>query len=720
MATETLNVGGVATKGSWTGTDADIFEAIAGADDTGLRNQVSEGDGLLLDLEDSARGDGDTITNVSIVARGQRGANAGDNFTVQIYIGGVAQGSPVSFGTLTASWSTSGTLNDAGWNSDWTAAQLDGMQVEVVPTQGGMPENVDVYVDCFDVVITYTAAATDYSLTADGGSYDLSGTDANLEYHSVVDAAGGAYALAGGDANLEYHQLFAAEGGSYAVAGQDATLGIGFVMAADAGAYALAGQAAGLLHAALIDALAGAYALAGQDANLEYHSVLSAVAGSYEWGGVVFPDWALSFDGSNDHVALASQPDLTGGFTFEAWVTDEDTVRSDTKSIFNNNQFFLRRGNTGDGSDLEAFVRLSDLSNEPRSDTSIVLPVGVRTHVAATWDGTTLTVWQNGVPYDPRTRSGSLDPVTVEARIGRGQLSSVDGNPWKGTIDEGRIWNVARSQLEIQANMNRSLAGNEAGLVGYWPLNDGSGGTATDEAGSNDGTITGASWVPGLLSTHLLFDPVLAANAGAYAVAGAIAGLDFDSVISAQAGSYIVTGPDATLRIDFALTADGGSYAVTGASVTLLYATDLHRAESIMRAVVVALTGLTTTGANVFRGRAYEVQAGEVPALLVWMGVDQVAAVHGHDQVDSVLTVNIDAAVREVSAQVDTRLNLIREEVTSALAADHTLGLAYVRGAQEIGADEPEIAGEGDAPVARQRLEWEVDYRRKRTDPTTN
>jgi len=51
-----------------------------------------------------------------------------------------------------------------------------------------------------------------------------------------------------------------------------------------------------------------------------------------------------------------------------------------------------------------------------------------------------------------------------------------------GDLDELRIWNVVRSQSEIQANMSASLNGNEPGLIGYWNFNEGSGQTVADKS----------------------------------------------------------------------------------------------------------------------------------------------------------------------------------------------------------------------------------------------
>jgi hypothetical protein len=68
---------------------------------------------------------------------------------------------------------------------------------------------------------------------------------------------------------------------------------------------------------------------------------------------------------------------------------------------------------------------------------------------------------------------------------------------FKGQMDEIRIWNVARTEEEIQANMYRELSGTEPGLIGYWKFDEGSGDTAYDSSpNNNDGMLYGgATWV---------------------------------------------------------------------------------------------------------------------------------------------------------------------------------------------------------------------------------
>ena len=62
-------------------------------------------------------------------------------------------------------------------------------------------------------------------------------------------------------------------------------------------------------------------------------------------------------------------------------------------------------------------------------------------------------------------------------------------NYWDGQIDEVRIWNIARTQSEIQATIKTTLQGDEPGLVGYWNFDDG---TANDlSLNGNHGILLG-------------------------------------------------------------------------------------------------------------------------------------------------------------------------------------------------------------------------------------
>lgn len=142
-----------------------------------------------------------------------------------------------------------------------------------------------------------------------------------------------------------------------------------------------------------------------------------------------------------------------------------------------------------------------------------------------------------------------------------------------------------------------------------------------------------------------------------------------------------------------------------------------HRAESIVDAVVTKVTGLTTTASRVYRGRVYALADANLPALCVYMGEDKVIGQYSQAKFDCELTVNIEAVVKASTAQVDTTLNLIREQVTIALQSDYTQGLSYVLNTTEGDASAPELSGDGEQTSAAQKLEWKFHYRRSRTNP---
>ena len=71
--------------------------------------------------------------------------------------------------------------------------------------------------------------------------------------------------------------------------------------------------------------------------------------------------------------------------------------------------------------------------------------------------------------------------------------------PLAGALDEVTIWSTNRSQAQVQASMHQPLVGNEAGLLGYWRLDEGSGSNTVNSAATGasfNGTLEyGPTWV---------------------------------------------------------------------------------------------------------------------------------------------------------------------------------------------------------------------------------
>ena len=99
---------------------------------------------------------------------------------------------------------------------------------------------------------------------------------------------------------------------------------------------------------------------------------------------------------------------------------------------------------------------------------------------------------QQGLAGSGVSTSGNL---FFGAREYNGQDKPCEG--FNGIIHELRLWNTARSMSEISGAMNHRLTGAEPGLVGYWPLNDGSGSTVKNAVGvGNTGALlNNPQWV---------------------------------------------------------------------------------------------------------------------------------------------------------------------------------------------------------------------------------
>ena len=73
----------------------------------------------------------------------------------------------------------------------------------------------------------------------------------------------------------------------------------------------------------------------------------------------------------------------------------------------------------------------------------------------------------------------SIADKTADFEIGAQDDGS---NSFDGKIDDVRVWSDIRTDAEISNNYQQELIGNEAGLVGYWKLNNG----LTDETSNNN------------------------------------------------------------------------------------------------------------------------------------------------------------------------------------------------------------------------------------------
>lgn len=95
---------------------------------------------------------------------------------------------------------------------------------------------------------------------------------------------------------------------------------------------------------------------------------------------------------------------------------------------------------------------------------------GTWVHWAFTKNAATgeMKIYLNGVLWHSGTGKTSNLSSTTQCYLGKAIFAT--DQCYEGSVADLRIWNKARTQAEIQADMNKRLTGKEAGLVGYWPL----------------------------------------------------------------------------------------------------------------------------------------------------------------------------------------------------------------------------------------------------------
>jgi hypothetical protein len=187
---------------------------------------------------------------------------------------------------------------------------------------------------------------------------------------------------------------------------------------------------------------------------------------------------ALCLDGINDFVeANTVSNDLSPSLfplpfdpiTFEVWVYPEPQSIKSAILAFNtitgdNHNLLFYDGET------QKFCYYDPVNGYIFSTTE---------SVAGRWYHVTVTINEinQGALYVNGTQQATFSTTTRPSKgalfsIGQEWDGSATSQHFKGEIDEVRIWNVARTQAEIQADMCRPLVGDESGLVGLWHFDE--------------------------------------------------------------------------------------------------------------------------------------------------------------------------------------------------------------------------------------------------------
>jgi len=193
----------------------------------------------------------------------------------------------------------------------------------------------------------------------------------------------------------------------------------------------------------------------------------------------------LKFDGSNDHINIGDNVDLSGNqaMTLEAWIYPRSLPGVNSRAVSK-----YDTGTTGEwylGIDSNGLVNFLRECGSYGTNSTSTITTNEWQHIVGTYDATDLKIYINGRLDKETTDSCSISNTTAETVAGAEDDGSGSTSNFNGLIDEVKIYNYARSQAQIAWEYNRGAP------VGWWKFDECQGNTAYDSSGNgNNGTIT--------------------------------------------------------------------------------------------------------------------------------------------------------------------------------------------------------------------------------------
>lgn len=176
-------------------------------------------------------------------------------------------------------------------------------------------------------------------------------------------------------------------------------------------------------------------------------------------------DSAYFFDG-NDYINVGNSETIsfpnTSPFTFSIWfMPDSIGGRQDLFTKNNRNisaQYFAFQGD-----DKVALYRRT--FEEPRYfSSSASIQEDIWHHYLVVYDGSTATLYLNGIPTGQRANWGSINDINTDVLIGASFDENIPGIFYHGTIDDIRIYNRAVNTEEVIALSNEQITSVNDGI----------------------------------------------------------------------------------------------------------------------------------------------------------------------------------------------------------------------------------------------------------------
>lgn len=189
---------------------------------------------------------------------------------------------------------------------------------------------------------------------------------------------------------------------------------------------------------------------------------------------------SLAFNGSSNTATINKPYITTGNLGIEFWM--KNTSASGTSTLISQ---------TG-GLKVELIDNVLKYTLGGQSISATILKDGNFNHYTLSYDA---SIPKLSIIENDRELTATLAPnPTTVLNFTNSNPIVVGGSTFKGNIHDLRLWSAPVTRDQSVANMNVALTGNESGLLGFWPLNEGNGMLAKDLARFKSLDIVGANW----------------------------------------------------------------------------------------------------------------------------------------------------------------------------------------------------------------------------------
>lgn len=140
-----------------------------------------------------------------------------------------------------------------------------------------------------------------------------------------------------------------------------------------------------------------------------------------------------------------------------------------------------------------------------------------------------------------------------------------------------------------------------------------------------------------------------------------------------------------------------------------------HLRQQIREEIATTLTGLTTTGSNVFQSRIYPMEQGKLPGIIIYT-VDErtMPSTMGANRIIDA-TLNVAVECYAMGNAIDNLLDGVCLEIQQALAANRQIN-SLAKNSQ-LDSTVITFAQDSEQPAGYATMSWSVNYRYKENNP---